>query len=252
MLVVCTRVHACVCVPALCPALYPVRIRTCRLPRVAQGLSHAPRAFPPTSQVLYGLLAIRAVASPTRTLDLTQPGLLQDLLTAAASACGKDVSAAAASDAAALYGRVLGELNATSWTEAAGAELAALPLEAVATAARVQYVVQFRGTSAVAGESGRAGGAVAWQGRLLCGRFQAYSISRHAPCAYSWMPAYCVCADLLSHTCRLEGAPSRSPRQDRCDGGGFGNGHPARRQHHHRAARRAGDGRADGLQSDLC
>ncbi|KAG2435349.1 hypothetical protein HXX76_007422 [Chlamydomonas incerta] len=102
-----------------------------------------------SAEVLYGLLATRAVAAPGGAVDLTRSGLLQDLLAAAASACGKDASATAIADAAALYGQVLGELSTASWTAAAVAELAALPLEALATAARVQYVLQMRGTSAV-------------------------------------------------------------------------------------------------------
>ncbi|KAG2446808.1 hypothetical protein HYH02_008368 [Chlamydomonas schloesseri] len=101
------------------------------------------------AEVLYGLLATRAVASPTGAVDLTLPTLLPEIIAAGASACGKDAAAAAITDAAALYGKAVGELSTAAWTAAAGAELAALPLEALATAARVQYVVQMRGASAV-------------------------------------------------------------------------------------------------------
>eukprot|EP00198_Chlamydomonas_reinhardtii_P012538 XP_001701875.1 predicted protein [Chlamydomonas reinhardtii] len=71
------------------------------------------------------------------------------IVTAAATACGKDAPASAASDAATLYGKVVSELNAPADATRA-AEFVSVPLEAAALAARVLAVVQTRGVAAAA------------------------------------------------------------------------------------------------------
>ncbi|KAG2446821.1 hypothetical protein HYH02_008381 [Chlamydomonas schloesseri] len=95
---------------------------------------------------VFSSLAARAGSG---AIDLFRGDLAAETVAAAAAACGKDAPAGAATDAAALYGKVVGELSLTA-DAARAAEFVSVPLVAAATAARVLALVQGRGTAATA------------------------------------------------------------------------------------------------------